>query len=118
MELEARRARRKIGRLAQEMATSRLSFIEGARLVCDCTSGLAEDDSDLIKFVGIVSETDAFPAGSVRDLWAPETSEALCPEMERSEVWAREFGRSASESLVLWFYVAGPGAADPPARRI
>jgi hypothetical protein len=99
---EVERACQKMAEAAQDMLTGKLSFIEGARLICSLRlqSGLPHDDPDLLTFVLIESKTDALPLGTVRDLRASSALEELRPKIERSEKWAEETGRSACQNLV------------------
>jgi hypothetical protein len=99
------RARAQIGQLARDMLSGKLSFIEGSRLIWRLRTDacLPERDPDLMKFEGIDSETDALPVGRIRDLWAPDALQRLQPEIERRELWAREFGWAACQRLASRF---------------
>ncbi len=86
------------------MLSGSLSYIEGARkLTRSRFAADLENDSDLIPFVVIDSEADAFPFGPVREHWHPEALVKLQPEIERSEAWAGQLGRLAAERLATRF---------------
>jgi hypothetical protein len=87
------------------MRAGRLSFIEGARLICDLrgTSRLDVEDPDVQAFVVIESETDALPVGALRELWAPEALDAIQPRLAASEAWAKTIGEAACESFIRRF---------------
>ena len=70
------------------LLSDRISITEGCRRVVRLRFELAEESSELfLPFVGVDSETDAFPLGEVRDLWS---SAALVREdQKRSRVEER-----------------------------
>jgi hypothetical protein len=98
-------ARRTILQVAQDMLAGRLSYIEGARKIVGAaeTAGLDERNSDLLPFVGIVSETDALPFGEMRRHWQAAALDALQPEIDQKETWARQFGEPHCRKLVERF---------------
>jgi hypothetical protein len=104
-ESEILAARGRILKTAQDMLTGKLSYIEGAReiVAAGTTARLDERDADLLPFVGIVSETDALPFGEMREHWQAAALEALQPEIDQKEAWARGFGESHCRSLVERF---------------
>jgi hypothetical protein len=95
-------ARRAMLDAAQAMLAGRLSYIEGARKIIAATwlARVDEWDPDLLAFEGINSETDALPFGEMRDHWQAAALAALRPEIDRLEVWARQFGEPYCRSLV------------------
>ena len=95
-------AKAAIARAAQDMLDGHLPFIEGARLILRLAAEaeLSTHDDDILPFVGIDSETDAFPFGPVRELWNKEALAKLQPEIDRTEQWAREFGRPYCQPLI------------------
>ena len=98
-------ARRVMFDAAQDMLAGRLSYIEGARKIVAARwlARLDESDPDLLPFVGIDSETEALPFGEMRTHWQPAALEALQPEIDRSEAWARGFGEPHCRNLVARF---------------
>jgi hypothetical protein len=98
-------ARHLIFEAAQDMLAGRLSYIEGARKICPArfSWGLDEWDDDLRCFIGIDSETDALPFGKMREYWQTEALEALQPEIDRKEAWARMFAEPHCRNLVERF---------------
>ncbi|KRR22284.1 hypothetical protein [Bradyrhizobium retamae] len=104
-ESEILAARGRILKTAQDMLTGKLSYIEGARKIVAAgrTARLDEWDPDLVPFVGIVSETDALPFGDMREHWQAAALNALQPEIDEKEAWARGFGESHCRSLVERF---------------
>src|SRR5258708_5110657 len=93
-ESEIRAARRTVLKAARDMLAGTLSYIEGARKIVAiaATARLGERDSDLLPFVGIVSETDALPFDGMREHWQAAALGALQSEIEQKEAWARGFG--------------------------
>jgi hypothetical protein len=57
----------------------------------------------LLPFVGIDSETEALPFGEMRAHWQPAALEALQPEIDHSEAWARRFGEPYCRKLMARF---------------
>jgi hypothetical protein len=88
------KARQAILDAAQDMLAGRLTYIEGARKIVAAwwRSKLDEGDADFLPFVGIASETETLPFGKMRAHWQPAALEALQPEIDRMETWAREYG--------------------------
>jgi hypothetical protein len=104
-ESEILNARRAMIEAAQAMLAGRLSYIEGTRkiLAAGCLARLDEWDPDLLPFEGINSETDALPFGEMRDHWQAAALEALQPEIDRMEGWARQHGEPHCRNLVARF---------------
>jgi hypothetical protein len=104
-ETEILTARREIAKAAQDMLAGKLSYIEGARKIraTVTTARLDERDADLLPFDGIVSETDSLPFGEERKHWQTAALDALQPEIDRKEAWARGFGERHCRSLVERF---------------
>jgi len=98
-------ARRAIFQAAQDMLAGKLPYIEGARKIHASmwAAKVDERDSDLVPFFGIVSETDALPTEQTRPLWQAAALERLQPEIDRLEVWARQFGEPHCRNLVERF---------------
>ncbi|CCE08329.1 conserved hypothetical protein [Bradyrhizobium sp. STM 3843] len=98
-------ARGRILKSAQEMLAGTLSYIEGARNILAAwkTARFDERDPDLLPLVGIDSETDALPFGEMREHWQAAALEALQPEIDQKEAWARGFGEPHCRSLVERF---------------
>ena len=63
--------RNRIREILQEMISGKLSYIEGCREILPLRRNAFIDDSDedFLILVGIVSETDEFPLGIVRNMW-------------------------------------------------
>jgi hypothetical protein len=51
-------------------------------------------------FVGVDSETDAFPLGEVRNLWKPESIAKLDPEITKAADYYRARVRTACKRIV------------------
>lgn len=104
-ETEILAARRTILKAAQDMLAGKLSYLEGSRKIVSAgtTARIDERDVDLLAFVGIVSETDALPFGEMRKHWQAAALDALQPEIDQKEAWAREFGEGHCKSLVERF---------------
>jgi hypothetical protein len=104
-EAEIRKARQAIFGAAQDMLAGRLTYIEGARKIVAASwaARLDERDPDLLPFVGIASETETLPFGEMRAHWQRAALDALQPEIDRMENWAREFGDPHCRHLVVRF---------------
>ncbi|WOH54124.1 hypothetical protein [Bradyrhizobium sp. sBnM-33] len=87
------------------MLAGRLTYIEGARKIFEAwwISKLDEWDADFLPFVCIHSETEALPFGKMRTHWQPAALEALQPEIDRMETWARQYGEPHCRNLVARF---------------
>ena len=98
-------ARLRILKAAQDMLAGKLSYIEGAReiVAAETKARLDERDADLLPFHGIESETDALPFGEMRKHWQAAALDALQPEIDQKEAWARRFGEPHCRSLVERF---------------
>ena len=101
-ESEIIKARHAMVYAAKEMLAGRLSYIEGARKIVAAhwEARLDKRDADLARFIGIASETGDLPFGEVRAYWQPAALEALQPEIDRMEGWARQLGESYCHKLV------------------
>jgi hypothetical protein len=108
-------ARLVIYEAVQDMLAGRLSYIEGARKICRArfSWGLGEWDDDLRCFIGIDSETDALPFGEHRAYWQAAALEALQPEIDRKEAWARKLAEPHCRNLVERF-LSGQIEIRPP----
>ena len=104
-ESEILSARRAIFDTAQDILAGRLTYIEGARKIVAAwwDSSLDEWDADFLPFVGIASETEVLPFGEMRAYWQPAALDALQPEIDRMEAWARRFGEPYCRNLVARF---------------
>jgi hypothetical protein len=94
--------RRRIGEAAEMMLAGKLSYIEGARFICEIRSmsGLPSDDPDVLCFRAIDTETDALPFGKLRELWAADALEKLAAEDRVRRKMGGEIGRDACHNLV------------------
>lgn len=98
----ANRSREKIVDAACQMLAGSLSFIEGARQINKLRfdAGIA-DDRDILPFVGIDSETDAFPLDEpIRKLWSPKALDQLQPKIDQAERWAKKFGTPHCHQII------------------
>ena len=104
-EAEILKARQAILGAAQDMLAGRLGYIEGARKIVAArwAARLDEGDPDLLPFVGIASETEPLPFGEMRAHWQRAALDALQPEIDRMENWARGFGAPHCRNLVARF---------------
>jgi len=99
-EAEILAARGTILKAAEEMLVGKLSYIEGARIIvaAGTAARLDERDVDLQPFVGIVSETDALPFGEMRKHWQAAALDALQPEIDEKEGWARGLANAIAKA--------------------
>jgi len=106
------KARLDIVATSRWMLDGALSFIEGARRIIgrQQDADLCDDDVDIVPFVVIASETDAYPFGETRLLWRLDSLTKLQPEIERAERWAREVGEPHCRKLIERL---GPASDSP-----
>jgi hypothetical protein len=104
----AYRERKKLVDTVRRMLSGDVSFLEGARMIRDSGALEVDDfDEDILPFVVIVSETDRFPLGEVRQLWDPDALAKLQPEIDSAEKWAIETAGRHCQRLIDRF---GPEA--------
>ena len=103
---------------ARAMLSGALSFLEGARSIAALShdAGLGHLDNDIVPFVAVESETDAFPLGSQRQYWQPEALAKLGPEIDRWEAFARSDLRKACEKLIDRFGASASSCRAPQQR--
>jgi hypothetical protein len=101
-ELEILAERQTVLKAAQAMLAGTVSYIEGVRQIVGAWRGskLDEWDADFLPFVAIESETETLPFGEMRKYWQAAALEALQPEIERSEAWAKEVGEQHCMNIV------------------
>ncbi|MBS0193984.1 MAG: hypothetical protein JSR34_07035 [Proteobacteria bacterium] len=96
-------------RLSELVATleallgSRLGVTEASRKISAVRFDLKQDNNPLFyPFVGIDSETDQFPLGPVRDLWAIEALERYDQERILAERHYTPFAMQSATALLSW----------------
>jgi len=99
------KSRQEVVSLCRAMLAEEMSFFEGAIRVCSLRSslGVNENDSDLMAFVAIESETDHLPPRHMQKLWSAGALQRLQPEFEEAEKWARAFSGDACKNLIERF---------------
>lgn len=97
--------RNKVVETAQAMLEGEISYLEGARWLASLRhdASVRDDDEDFNVFVGIASETDDFPLGSVRELWDKQALDRLQPEIDAAEAWARKHAELVCQKLINRF---------------
>jgi hypothetical protein len=79
----------------------RLGVAEACRKVVESRAALEADDNELfLPFVGIDSETDAFPLGEVRKHWSPTGLARADAERSAAEEHYRNYALSACGALI------------------
>jgi len=101
---------------ASAILSGSVSLTEGARVLAELGHSLrAAQSRGFSAFVGIASETDAFPVGAVRARWQSSALQAL--DLERGAIEARfaYVAKQAAKLLVAEYSHAQPTAqADRP----
>jgi hypothetical protein len=93
--------RREIVRVTRGILDGNIGIIAGARQLTRLRfPSRAENDSDILLFVGIDSETDHLPLGEVRRHWNPEVLKVKDAELEAFEAKVRERAFAACQSLI------------------
>ncbi|WFU75882.1 hypothetical protein [Bradyrhizobium sp. CB2312] len=103
-------ARRIIIETAKSILSGSVSPVEGARAIARHSfKARLEDDSDVLPFVGIASETEALPLGRERGHWQASELAELQGKIDESQAWALTVAGThcqslvaRSESLMLW----------------
>ena len=82
---------------------SRMSIIEASRKISAIRFDLQQDNNPLfLPFVGIASETDQFPLGPVRTLWAIEALARYDQERELAEKHYSSRATKSATALLDW----------------
>jgi hypothetical protein len=103
-------AREAILETAKGMLSGAVSPIVGARIIVKHRfKARLENDADILRFVGIASETEALPLGDERKHWQPLALSGLQPAIDKAQSWARDVGArncqnvlARSAGLLLW----------------
>ena len=87
----------------ESLLGSRISVVEASRLIAAVRFDLKQDNNSLFyPFVGIDSETDQFPLGAVRELWASEALARYDQERELAEQHYSPFAAQSATALLGW----------------
>jgi hypothetical protein len=82
---------------------SQIGVVEASRIIADCRFPLRQENNSLFTpFVGIDSETDMFPIGAVRNLWAPEAIARFDKEREVAEQHFADWATQSAQALLVW----------------
>jgi hypothetical protein len=85
------------------LLAGRVSVTEGCRQVVRLRFELGEESNELfLPFVGVYSETDAFPLGEVRERWSPSALMRQDQERSRVEDHYRSLVIKASSELIAY----------------
>jgi Protein of unknown function (DUF2489) len=108
--------RREAASVAQAILDSKITIIEGARLLSRLRhrTGVDLSDPDFLTFVSIDSQTDHLPFGEARRYWAAEPLAKLDQEIAECEAFFREKAFGSCAQLVSRFSheSAPPGAYE------
>lgn len=78
--------RAEVTRTASGILDGSIDLITGARQLASLSHKVyADRDPDFVAFIGIDSETDVFPLGTVRQYWNPDALAKYDLERERAE---------------------------------
>ena len=82
---------------------SSLGVVEASRRVSAIRFDLQQDNNPLfLPFVGIASETDRFPLGPARELWASEALARYDQERELAEKHYSSLATKSATALLGW----------------
>jgi hypothetical protein len=97
-------SRREITDTATNMLNGQYPYIEGSRAILKSLHDARIDAQQppFVKFIAIVSETDAVPSLAERGLWSDNTKVRLSADWAAAELWARETGEKACREALLW----------------
>ena len=92
---------REMVRVAHGILGGSIGIVAGARQITRLRfRSTAENDSDILVFVGIDSETDDSPLGDVRRHWNAEILKTKDEELQRYEARVKERAIRACESFI------------------
>jgi hypothetical protein len=98
---EVMEARQAILETARSVLSEALSPIEGARIIVKhCFTARLDNDPDIVRIIGIASETDALPLGSERQHWQAKALTDLEPEISEAQFWARKVGTRCLQNVL------------------
>jgi hypothetical protein len=93
--------RREMVRVAHGILDGSIGIVVGARQLTRLRfPSRAENDSDILVFVGIDSQTDHLPLGDVRRLWNIDVLKVKDDELQAYEARVRERAFGACKSLI------------------
>jgi hypothetical protein len=93
--------RREMIRVARNILNGSIGIVEGARDLTGLRfSSRAENDSDILVFIGIDSETDHLPIGDPRRHWDTEVLKIKDEELRSFEAQVQERAFAACRSLI------------------
>jgi hypothetical protein len=97
-----RKLERRFVHRASEVLAGRASLIGATQelLKLAFQLGLRKGDGIYDDLRLIASETARYPLANKRAFWADEALARLQPDIDRAEVWAREFGLNTCRSIV------------------
>ncbi|AXQ27975.1 DUF2489 domain-containing protein [Solimonas sp. K1W22B-7] len=97
--------------MARAILSGSVSLTEGARALAELGHSLrAVNGREFSTFVGIASETDAFPVGAVRDQWQISALTALDSERKAVEAYFALAAEQAAKLLIAEYSHAQHGA--------
>ena len=87
----------------QGLLDSRIGIVEAARAISRACFALRQDKNPLsIPFIRIDSETDKFPVGKVRELWAAEALAHYDQERALTEQRYSSLAMQSATALLDW----------------
>ncbi|SRR5579885_2112480 len=87
----------------EALLSSRIGVVEASRAVCSARSALQQETNPLFTpFVAIESETDQFPLGQVRTLWASEAVARYDQERMLAEQHYSVEAMQSASALLVW----------------
>ena len=93
--------RREMVRVAHSILDGSIGIVAGARQLTRLRfPSRAENDSDILVFVGIDSQTDHLPLGDVRRLWNIDVLKVKDEELQAYEAQVRERAFGSCKSLI------------------
>ena len=102
--------------LATALLKGDLGIVEGVRKLVRLRKQVTkvEFDPDFLPLIGIDSETDVFPIGTVRQHWAPEALAKYDREKLIMEAHYRDLAFDACRQLLQRFPSTTAGSIHPP----
>jgi hypothetical protein len=84
---------------------SRIGIVEASRIISASRFTLRQENNPLfLPFVGIDSETDQFPLGAVREMWASDALVRYDQERELAEQHFRSVATQSANALLAWVH--------------
>lgn len=89
--------------MVEDLIEGRVGVVEASRYIASARFKLKQSKNDLfIPFVGIDSQTDQFPLGTVREQWGSDALRRYDLDREKAEQTLASRANEAALPLLVW----------------